>query len=176
MHCALSHGWRSQSGRPPQELPPNLLRRRSADLPAVRALPVRPPLNRQPCAKRPGNIGHDVLAEAAGAGSHLAPSSDVQGTVTSRRPKCPKGSQSEVRLNAVRSDTTAKKTEKNPVASRSEERFCWGKWRKRWDSNPRWGSPHAGFQDQSLKPLGHTSVLSGSNRNLTARIRGANRF
>ena len=26
-----------------------------------------------------------------------------------------------------------------------------------WDSNPRWGSPHAGFQDQSLKPLGHTS-------------------
>lgn len=32
------------------------------------------------------------------------------------------------------------------------------RWRKRWDSNPRWGSPHAGFQDQSLKPLGHTSV------------------
>lgn len=31
-------------------------------------------------------------------------------------------------------------------------------WRKRWDSNPRWGSPHAGFQDQSLKPLGHTSL------------------
>ncbi len=31
------------------------------------------------------------------------------------------------------------------------------RWRKRWDSNPRWGLPHAGFQDQSLKPLGHTS-------------------
>ena len=28
----------------------------------------------------------------------------------------------------------------------------------RWDSNPRWGFPHAGFQDQSLKPLGHPSL------------------
>lgn len=35
-------------------------------------------------------------------------------------------------------------------------RIRWS-WRKRWDSNPRWGLPHAGFQDQSLKPLGHTS-------------------
>ena len=32
------------------------------------------------------------------------------------------------------------------------------RWRKRWDSNPRRGLPLAGFQDQSLKPLGHTSV------------------
>ena len=30
-------------------------------------------------------------------------------------------------------------------------------WRMGWDSNPRWGFPHAGFQDQSLKPLGHPS-------------------
>ena len=30
-------------------------------------------------------------------------------------------------------------------------------WRMGWDSNPRWGLPHAGFQDQSLKPLGHPS-------------------
>ncbi len=28
-----------------------------------------------------------------------------------------------------------------------------------WDSNPRYASTHAGFQDQFLKPLGHPSVL-----------------
>lgn len=32
------------------------------------------------------------------------------------------------------------------------------KWRKRWDSNPRYGFPHAGFQDRFLKPLGHSSI------------------
>ncbi len=31
-------------------------------------------------------------------------------------------------------------------------------WRKRWDSNPRYGLPHAGFQDRFLKPLGHSSM------------------
>jgi site-specific DNA recombinase len=31
------------------------------------------------------------------------------------------------------------------------------KWRKRWDSNPRWSRPHGGFQDRCLKPLGHPS-------------------
>jgi hypothetical protein len=31
-------------------------------------------------------------------------------------------------------------------------------WRKRWDSNPRTGCPVAGFQDQFLKPLGHSSI------------------
>jgi len=31
-------------------------------------------------------------------------------------------------------------------------------WRKRWDSNPRTGFPIAGFQDQFLKPLGHSSI------------------
>ena len=31
-------------------------------------------------------------------------------------------------------------------------------WRKRWDSNPRYGFPHAGFQDRFLKPLGHSSL------------------
>jgi site-specific DNA recombinase len=30
-------------------------------------------------------------------------------------------------------------------------------WRKRWDSNPRYGSPYASFQDWSLQPLGHAS-------------------
>ena len=32
------------------------------------------------------------------------------------------------------------------------------KWRKRWDSNPRWSCPHGGFQDRCLKPLGHPSL------------------
>ena len=32
------------------------------------------------------------------------------------------------------------------------------KWRKGWDSNPRYHFWHAGFQDQFLKPLGHPSV------------------
>ena len=32
------------------------------------------------------------------------------------------------------------------------------RWRKRWDSNPRTGCPVAGFQDQFLKPLGHSSI------------------
>lgn len=31
------------------------------------------------------------------------------------------------------------------------------RWRKGRDSNPRCGSPHASFQDWSLKPLGHPS-------------------
>ncbi len=31
------------------------------------------------------------------------------------------------------------------------------KWRKGWDSNPRWSFPHGGFQDRCLKPLGHPS-------------------
>lgn len=31
------------------------------------------------------------------------------------------------------------------------------KWRKGWDSNPRYGLPHGGFQDRCLKPLGHPS-------------------
>ncbi len=34
-------------------------------------------------------------------------------------------------------------------------------WRKRWDSNPRTAHTVAGFQDQCLKPLGHTSVCIG---------------
>ncbi len=33
------------------------------------------------------------------------------------------------------------------------------KWRKGWDSNPRWSCPHGGFQDRCLKPLGHPSLL-----------------
>lgn len=32
------------------------------------------------------------------------------------------------------------------------------KWRKGWDSNPRWACTHGGFQDRCLKPLGHPSA------------------
>src|SRR6266849_1988164 len=31
------------------------------------------------------------------------------------------------------------------------------RWRKGWDSNPRYPCRHAGFQDRCLKPLGHPS-------------------
>ena len=31
-------------------------------------------------------------------------------------------------------------------------------WRRGRDSNPRWGFPHAGFQDRSHQPLGHLSA------------------
>ena len=31
-------------------------------------------------------------------------------------------------------------------------------WRRRWDSNPRYGFPYGGFQDRCLKPLDHSSV------------------
>ena len=33
------------------------------------------------------------------------------------------------------------------------------RWRKGWDSNPRYPCGHAGFQDRCLKPLGHPSVF-----------------
>src|ERR1700730_10977236 len=36
------------------------------------------------------------------------------------------------------------------------------KWRKGWDSNPRYPCRHAGFQDRCLKPLGHPSVAATS--------------
>ncbi len=45
----------------------------------------------------------------------------------------------------------------NPEGAEKGERFRWGMWRRRWDSNPRWGFPHVGFQDRCLKPLGHSS-------------------
>jgi site-specific DNA recombinase len=32
------------------------------------------------------------------------------------------------------------------------------KWRRRWDSNPRWTFTHVGFQDRCIKPLCHSSV------------------
>lgn len=32
-----------------------------------------------------------------------------------------------------------------------------GFWRRRWDSNPRWSCPHAGFQDRYIRPLCHPS-------------------
>ena len=47
----------------------------------------------------------------------------------------------------------------------SSGRNCWllteidtGKWRRGWDSNPRWARTHAGFQDRCIQPLCHLSV------------------
>ena len=48
----------------------------------------------------------------------------------------------------------------NPLLGFSSP-FLGDKWRKERDSNPRWGSPHAGFQDRCLKPLDHLSILLG---------------
>ena len=42
------------------------------------------------------------------------------------------------------------------------------RWRKGWDSNPRYPCGHAGFQDRCLKPLGHPSVRCDFNH-LTSR-------
>ena len=42
-------------------------------------------------------------------------------------------------------------------------------WRRGWDSNPRYGLPHAGFQDRCLKPLGHPSKIFISFCNLDFR-------
>jgi hypothetical protein len=48
---------------------------------------------------------------------------------------------------------------KNRPAAGWGERVCEGKWRRRWDSNPRYALAHAGFQDRCLRPLGHSSGL-----------------
>lgn len=48
--------------------------------------------------------------------------------------------------------------ERGLEASASGVRKYERRWRKRWDSNPRYGFPHAGFQDRFLKPLGHSSI------------------
>ncbi len=45
-----------------------------------------------------------------------------------------------------------------------------GGWRRRWDSNPRWSCPHAGFQDRYIRPLCHSSAGSpASSRFLSCR-------
>ena len=50
----------------------------------------------------------------------------------------------------------------SPMASQSAEMLerlaMLPEWRRGWDSNPRYGYPHGGFQDRCLKPLGHPSV------------------
>jgi hypothetical protein len=38
-------------------------------------------------------------------------------------------------------------------------------WRRGWDSNPRCGFPHDGFQDRCLKPLGHPSSVPALRKN-----------
>lgn len=46
----------------------------------------------------------------------------------------------------------------DPIILQKNQRYSGNFWRKRWDSNPRYGLPHAGFQDRFLKPLGHSSI------------------
>jgi hypothetical protein len=55
---------------------------------------------------------------------------------------------------------------KDPILANSSQN-----WRKRWDSNPRIGFPIAGFQDQFLKPLGHSSAsLATEYANIVAAL------
>ncbi len=44
------------------------------------------------------------------------------------------------------------------------------KWRRGWDSNPRYAYTHGGFQDRCLQPLGH---LSCAHQGLTPEARAA---
>jgi hypothetical protein len=51
----------------------------------------------------------------------------------------------------------------SPTATSIPNEAVWGRarqgrWRKRWDSNPRRAFTLAGFQDRFLKPLGHSSA------------------
>jgi hypothetical protein len=39
----------------------------------------------------------------------------------------------------------------------TEKLGCWYRWRREWDSNPRYGFPHTRFPSVRLKPLGHLS-------------------
>jgi site-specific DNA recombinase len=39
-----------------------------------------------------------------------------------------------------------------------------GRWRRRWDSNPRYAFTHAGFQDRCIRPLCHSSGPGGLTR------------
>ena len=41
----------------------------------------------------------------------------------------------------------------------SQAARCFDRWRRGWDSNPRWACTHGGFQDRCLKPLGHLSLI-----------------
>ena len=37
------------------------------------------------------------------------------------------------------------------------------KWRRGWDSNPRWSYPHSGFRDRPVQPLQHLSESGKRN-------------
>ncbi len=47
---------------------------------------------------------------------------------------------------------------KNPAAVGPGECFCEGKWRRGWDSNPRYPCGHNGFRDRPVRPLRHLSA------------------
>src|ERR1700732_4496900 len=47
------------------------------------------------------------------------------------------------------------------------ERFWKGRWRRGWDSNPRYGFPYTRFPSERLQPLGHLSGRA-KRRNIAA--------
>ena len=51
-----------------------------------------------------------------------------------------------------------RKQRENPAAAGSGERFRGGKWRRRWDSNPRDPSGPTPLAGERLRPLGHVSA------------------
>ena len=51
-----------------------------------------------------------------------------------------------------------RKQRENPAVAGSGERFRRGKWRRRWDSNPRGALTPTPLAGERLRPLGHVSV------------------
>ncbi len=65
----------------------------------------------------------------------------------------------EVRIMGSKSRLLQVLTRKNGVNSVPTQGL---NWRMGWDSNPRCGCPHGGFQDRCLKPLGHPSRVGAA--------------
>src|SRR5712675_2344570 len=61
-----------------------------------------------------------------------------------------------IRSLELKSEITAN-TGLNHQLSRPENRWLRSRWRREWDSNPRYGFPHTRFPSVRLKPLGHLS-------------------
>src|SRR6267154_1202806 len=56
---------------------------------------------------------------------------------------------------------------------------CPGRWRREWDSNPRYGFPHTRFPSVRLKPLGHLSgcpLLKGQDAFCKGARAGGRKF
>jgi hypothetical protein len=61
----------------------------------------------------------------------------------------------------------------NPYRLASSEKAQRGRWRREWDSNPRYGFPYTRFPSVRLKPLGHPSG-SAADRAIYHRWSGDN--